>query len=143
MSQQNKISPHKDDKKEQTTPAIDEKKGPEKILTSETTASYEGPIPLPSILKGYNEIDPSFANRVFVMAEKQNDANIEMAKKEQAGDMSLKKHGQLFAFGIVIIGYTFAFFSAFILRNTTMAVTSMITGTVPLAIVAVNGMLRK
>ncbi|MEJ8736721.1 DUF2335 domain-containing protein [Erysipelotrichaceae bacterium HCN-30851] len=63
---------------------------------------FSGPIPHPSILAGYNKIDPGIADRIVKMAEKEQEAVIEHRKsilKLQGRDYLL---GAVFLFIIVI-----------------------------------------
>lgn len=59
----------------------------EESVNLETAVTYEhrkmhiGPIPSPEVLAEYNEIDPTFANRILVMAEQQSSHRQEMEKK--------------------------------------------------------------
>ena len=66
------------------------------------TELYSGPLPHPSILKQYNEINPDFAERIMSMAEKDQEHIIELNKKtiEMRGRDGL--FGMIFAFAIVI-----------------------------------------
>ncbi len=66
------------------------------------TELYSGPLPHPSILKQYNEINPDFAERIISMAEKDQVHIIELNKKslELRGRDNL--FGMIFAFSIVI-----------------------------------------
>ena len=43
-------------------------------------ASHSGPLPHPDILKGYGDINPTYPERIFLMAEENNRANIENDK---------------------------------------------------------------
>jgi uncharacterized membrane protein len=52
------------------------KRNPNKAIIPQQTAvfsqqTYLGPIPDPTTLAGYNQIDPTFAERVMLMAEKE------------------------------------------------------------------------
>jgi len=41
------------------------------VTTFEKRSLHMGPIPSPEVLAEYNEIDPTFANRILIMAEQQ------------------------------------------------------------------------
>lgn len=43
----------------------------ETAVTIERSTMHIGPIPSPEVLAEYNQIDPTFANRILVMAEQQ------------------------------------------------------------------------
>jgi uncharacterized membrane protein len=81
--------------------------------TQVSLSEFSGPIPPPSVLSLYKDVDDSFAERIFTMAEKQMahrhtletqslDTEIEQIKL----NANLYKRGQLFAFiiGIFTIG---------------------------------------
>ena len=51
------------------------------VTTFEQRSLHMGPIPSPEVLAEYNEIDPTFANRILVMAEQQALHRQEMEKK--------------------------------------------------------------
>lgn len=76
------------------------------------SAQYSGPLPLPTLLRDYGDIDPSFPERIMKMAELEqchrheieksiSSANIEMARKE----FMERRLGQIFALiiGLVVI----------------------------------------
>ena len=56
------------------------------IMASITRSVYRGPIPPPEILKGYDLVKPGFAERVFVMAERQSQHRMELEKTVVIGD---------------------------------------------------------
>lgn len=43
------------------------------IAASYQQTQFSGPLPPPSILREYNEVDPTFAERIMTMTEKQSD----------------------------------------------------------------------
>ena len=75
---------------------------------------YQGPIPTPEMLKAYNEIDSTLVNRIILMAEKNNDANIEINKRTLSINETLVKEnsklqnrGQWFILLIVLMSFMF------------------------------------
>ncbi|WP_155944883.1 DUF2335 domain-containing protein [Cutibacterium granulosum] len=42
--------------------------------------SFQGPLPPPEILAGYNDLDESYADRIFHMAEQSHEAEVEAAR---------------------------------------------------------------
>lgn len=65
-------------------------------------AAFQGPIPPPSILRGYDEIIPDGAERIMTMAEDEQDHRHDLEKRQ----VGLFERGQWFAFilGLVTIG---------------------------------------
>ena len=56
------------------------------IMARITRSVYRGPIHPPEILKGYDLVKPGFAERVFVMAERQSQHRMELEKTVVIGD---------------------------------------------------------
>lgn len=65
-------------------------------------AAFQGPIPPPSILRGYDEIIPNGAERIMTMAEDEQEHRHDLEKRQ----VGLFEKGQWFAFilGLVTIG---------------------------------------
>lgn len=91
--------------------------------------SFNGPLPPPSILQGYEDIQPGFAERIVHMAESESahrhelerralDADIDATKKE----FLERRIGQILAFLIVIIMAGIATYLAVIGREITASV---------------------
>ena len=53
------------------------------IIGSQQYLEYNGPLPHPSILKGFGEIDSSFPNRIITMAENHAKTEDEVQKKNR------------------------------------------------------------
>lgn len=71
------------------------------------SANFQGPIPPPSILKGYAEVIPSAPERILAMAESQSAHRQELEKMVIQGDSLRSTRGQLFGFIVamtVVIG---------------------------------------
>ncbi len=66
---------------------------------------YSGPIPPPSILKGFNDIVPGAADRILAMAEEnsKHQIDIEKAALNLAGEEV--KRGQIFALVITVSAF--------------------------------------
>jgi uncharacterized membrane protein len=60
--------------------------GTGQIMASITRSVYQGPIPPPEILKGYDLVKPGFAERIFVMAESQSKHRMQLEKTVITGD---------------------------------------------------------
>lgn len=65
--------------------------------------SFSGPIPHPSILKGYEQIVPGSADRIITMAETQQEHRMELEKMAVSGQLSSNKRGQIFAFIVFFV----------------------------------------
>jgi len=80
-----------------------------KVQTAQV-ATFSGPLPPPSLLQGYDDIQPGFAERIVRMAEGEADHRRQMEHKALDADIhsNHKDHteirmGQWLAFAIVII----------------------------------------
>lgn len=110
---------------------------------------YQGPIPTPEMLKAYNEIDSTLVNRIILMAEKNNDANIEINKRTLSINETLVKEnsklqnrGQWFILLIVLMSFMFAIASAFILKNTAISVVSLLVSAIGVGTTVINKLLK-
>lgn len=63
---------------------------------------YNGPLPIPSHLKAYNDIVPGAADRIIAMAEKEAEHRHDMESKAIEYTQKDSRRGQLFAFIIVM-----------------------------------------
>ena len=90
---------------ENISQVIEEKVG---IQIRRQILEFEGPIPHPSILKGYNDIDDGFADRIIKMAEEQQKHRIELENKVIDSKKSDSRLGMvlgfIIAFMTVVIG---------------------------------------
>lgn len=68
-----------------------------------TQASFTGPIPPPELLRQYDEIIPSGANRILTMAENQSSHRIELERTVIKGDNRRANAGLAtgFIFGLI------------------------------------------
>jgi uncharacterized membrane protein len=76
------------------------------IMRSVTaTAQFSGPLPPPNMLEGYNNIIPNGAERIMVMAEKQQDHRISLEKYVISQDSKRADRGLLFGFilGVLVL----------------------------------------
>lgn len=69
-----------------------------------TKTSFSGPLPHPSILKGYEEVLKGSAERIFKMAENQSAHRQEIEKTVIASQMKQSERGQNYGLGIGIFG---------------------------------------
>lgn len=70
------------------------------------SASYSGPLPLPSDFEGYERVVPGAADRILTMAETQQKELLKQASKEQEANIKENRRAQWFAFilGLFVIG---------------------------------------
>jgi uncharacterized membrane protein len=87
-------------------------KNHQKLTTRQVsaTASFIGPLPPPSILKQYDEVNPGLANRIVRMAETEADHRRQIEKKALDADIRFadkeyieRRIGQFLGFGIGVI----------------------------------------
>lgn len=71
---------------------------------------WQGPLPPPEWLKGYDETVPGLANRLFACFERQVDHRIAIERLVVAGNTRAQSNGQWFAFIIALSVMAFAFF---------------------------------
>lgn len=64
---------------------------------------YQGPIPTPEMLVHYNRVDPTFADRIMSMAEKEQERTIQLEKNKMKFGFWATAAGLIFAF-VVIAG---------------------------------------
>jgi uncharacterized membrane protein len=102
-------------------------------VTIQQTAMYAGPIPTPELLRGYKDIDPTFAERIVKMAEKHVDADV-LIKNEDARAI---KRGQIFSFVVCILGLAAAVVLA-VLNLQPVAIAAALTGVSPIIISALT-----
>jgi uncharacterized membrane protein len=63
---------------------------------------FAGPLPLPAIIKGYEEACPGSADRIIKMAENQASHRMELEKSMLASNMKKESIGQWLAFAIAM-----------------------------------------
>ncbi|AOZ99605.1 DUF2335 domain-containing protein [Flavobacterium commune] len=64
---------------------------------------HSGPLPDPETLTQYNQIITDGANRIMLMAEKQQNHRIELEKQAVTSQLSQSKKGQIFGFIITLL----------------------------------------
>lgn len=70
------------------------------LKVSQYIVSHQGPMPLPGMLKGYNDVVPGFAAKIADNFSKQSDHRREMEQAELALTAKLQTRGQIFGFCI-------------------------------------------
>lgn len=73
-----------------------------KRVVTEVMSEFSGPMPPPSILKGYEEILPGAADRILSMAERQSEHRQQMEKEMIESESRDSLLGVLFAFALGI-----------------------------------------
>jgi uncharacterized membrane protein len=82
---------------------------------------HQGPIPPASELQRYDEVNPSFADRIIAMAEREQKARLELNQLSsekvfeiEKSRVGVTKRGQWFALVIVVLILLFASFWAYL-----------------------------
>lgn len=78
---------------------------------AEATFGYaemtDGAVPPPLMLRGYGEVDPSFPSRIFAMAEKEQDSQIETVRRASRAEALAVTLGAIitpaFVIGLLIL----------------------------------------
>lgn len=65
---------------------------------------YSGPLPHPRDLEKYNEIIPDGANRIMVMAEKQQEHRFKLEEKAVSAQVKQSGIGQVFGLVVCLVG---------------------------------------
>jgi len=65
---------------------------------------FAGPLPHPQILSGYSEIIPDGANRIMIIAEKQQNHRIKIEDSAVHSQNKQGEYGQIFAFILGLVG---------------------------------------
>lgn len=90
-------------------PSIPKQGGNVKIQHKKTQF-FQGPIPTPEMLKHYNQIQPDFAERFMLMAEKEQQRTIAREKNREKNTFRVIVSGLVFAFcSIAGLIYTLIF----------------------------------
>lgn len=89
-----------------------------KNMSQQSYQLRSAPLPLPSELADYGKVDPSFPNRIFVMAEKQQRASNRSKFFENISTAILVFSGQLFAF-VALLGILYLIYFAITEDNKT------------------------
>ncbi len=77
---------------------------PHMATLQQTSVSFQGPLPLPQILEGYNKIVPGAAERILVMAEGETKHRRSIEERVVKHNVLLAQMGQVFAFLLGAIG---------------------------------------
>lgn len=93
------------------------------------TELYSGAVPHPALLKQFNEVDPTFAERIFKMAEQQNDHIIKHDMMVLRNDFISRLIGQFSMLFIVLCFLVFTFVSMLVFKNLYVSIAGIV-GTV-------------
>ena len=66
-------------------------------------ASFSGPLPPPSMYGEYNRVQPGSADRIFAMAEKEQQHRIATERTALAASVQSSKLGQYFGFALAVL----------------------------------------
>lgn len=100
---------------------------------------YAGPIPHPSIMRGFQEIDPSFPERIISMTEKITDAQIKAMETSTKANLVQPIIGQIATLLIVLSGIGAAVF--FVMKGvSSAAVVSILGGISPIIAAALQSL---
>lgn len=72
------------------------------------TSSFEGPLPPPEILIGYNEVVENGADRIISLAEKQSHHRMQLEDYAIKEELNQSRNGQLFGFILGLVGMLLA-----------------------------------
>lgn len=101
-------------------------------------AQYCGPLPPPEMLRQYDDALPGAAERILVMAEKNNDHRIEMTHEAFAAERNERRLGQIFGLVIGLVTLALAAYFGF-LGLSAAAITTVSTVVAGLVGVFVTG----
>lgn len=73
------------------------------IVIQAIQESFSGPIPHPRLLQGYENIQPGFAERIVVMAEKEQAHRFECDNKVIDSTVASTKRGQWMGYSIALV----------------------------------------
>lgn len=101
----------------------------ERVLNIVQTAvhQYQGPLPPPDMMRGYNAEIPDGANRIMALLEKQTDHRIAMENRVVDGRLRLSKVGQILGFLLALffggIALVFGLYGQPVLAGTVLTTT--------------------
>lgn len=73
------------------------------IMQVNASSMYQGPIPHPSIMEGYQNIDASFPERIMKQFEANSEHIRTMEAKAQQADIDRDKRGQWMAYSVTVV----------------------------------------
>lgn len=84
------------------------------IQSQRQTVEYSSPIPLPKILKGYKEVDPTFPERIMAEFKKNSEHARQQEQKALDAQIQESKRGQYMAFFLAFALLGLILFSLYI-----------------------------
>lgn len=104
--------------------------------------SYSGPLPHPDILKGFQEINPDYPDKIFSMAEENNKANIRAQDRITIANIVIPVIGQIFTFLLGLCGVGAGIFLA-LQGHSAASIAAILSGLAPIIIAAIQNMKQK
>ena len=92
------MSANQSRKRHEITPRNNGSTPSTEVHTITASQYYSGPLPLPEIMKGYNEIIPGSAERILAMTEKEQSHRHELETQMVDAEIKDGKRGMIFAF---------------------------------------------
>lgn len=89
----------------------------QKAIIASTYSSYQGPLPPPEILRGYEDCLPGSAERIFANFEKQTQHRIGMEKAALSSGIKSQDRGQIMAFVLFLVALVGGFGLAYVGRE--------------------------
>ena len=114
----------------------------DKSLNLVAGESYSGPLPHPDILRGFQEINPDYPNRIFDMAEENNKANIRAQDRITIANIVIPVIGQVFTFLLGLCGVGAGIFLA-LRGHSAASIAAILSGLAPIVIAAIQNMKQK
>jgi uncharacterized membrane protein len=100
--------------------------------------SFAGPLPPPNILRGYNEIVPGAAERLLVMAEKQQAHRMRLESAVVEGNCKSQSRGMNYGFVIAMTVILGGFMSIYVGKDAT-GITFIVTALASLVGIFIYG----
>lgn len=93
-----------DEEGSETEPASHDRSSKRAVVLAESYQSFQGPIPPPEWLRGYDEIEPGLASRIVAMAEDNQRHRHEQERTAVQHDVTFRSRGQVFGFVLGMFG---------------------------------------
>lgn len=99
-----------------------------KLVIAQQSEVFQGPVPHPDILRGYEDIVPGAADRILTMAEKEADVRHELQQKALDSDIRDSRLGIIFGFVLVLVCIVAAVAIAYFIPTNGGAIASAVVG---------------
>lgn len=80
--------------------------------------SFSGPLPPPNVLKGYEDIQPGFANRIITMAESQSQHRQDLEQSIVKSNIRNEKQGMWMSFLLTLFLMSTGFYLIYLDKET-------------------------